>query len=114
MNNFLTKLKTIFLTIATVNIDIKYKNINANIVGRKKELNVLKEVLSKNIKHNVVLVGESGVGKTEIVKMLNNEIKNGNVPKDLINKEILILNPTVIFENVMFKKYGRRTSEKDF
>lgn len=97
------KIENDFLTMATVNIDIKYKNINANIVGRKKELKVLKEVLSKNIKHNAVLVGESGVGKTEIVKMLNNEIKNGNVPKDLINKEILILNPTVIFENVMFK-----------
>ena len=46
-------------------------------------------VLSKRNKNNVVIVGKSGVGKTETVRNLANLIVSGDVPKAFRNKLLL-------------------------
>ena len=59
------------------------------LIGRKKELERLIEILSRRSKNNPLLVGEAGVGKTAIVEGLAYLIKNGMVPSNLQNKKII-------------------------
>ena len=50
------------------------------IIGRKKEIERLVQILSRRNKNNPLLVGESGVGKTAIAEGLAYLISNKNVP----------------------------------
>ena len=50
------------------------------IIGRKKEIERLIQILSRRNKNNPLLVGESGVGKTAIAEGLAYLISNNNVP----------------------------------
>lgn len=56
------------------------------IILREKELRQMIEILMSNSRRNVILVGESGVGKTALVKLLARKILEGSVPVNL--KEI--------------------------
>ena len=58
------------------------------VVGRKKEVEKVTQVLSRRSKNNPVLIGEPGVGKSAIVEGLANLIVEGNVPEQLINKRL--------------------------
>lgn len=61
------------------------------IVGRAKELRRIIQILSRRIKNNPLLVGESGVGRTTLVKALALRIVKGDVPSSLRDKHILSL-----------------------
>ena len=58
------------------------------VVGRKKEVEKVTQVLSRRSKNNPVLIGEPGVGKSAIVEGLANLIVEGNVPEQLLNKRL--------------------------
>jgi len=58
------------------------------VIGRKKEIEKVVQVLSRRLKNNPVLVGEPGVGKSAIVEGLSQLIVNNNVPEQLYNKRI--------------------------
>ncbi|MBE5752701.1 MAG: ATP-dependent Clp protease ATP-binding subunit [Clostridiales bacterium] len=58
------------------------------VVGRKKEIEKVTQVLSRRSKNNPVLIGEPGVGKSAIVEGLANLIVEGNVPEQLLNKRL--------------------------
>lgn len=61
------------------------------LVGREAELSRTIQVLSRRRKHNIILVGEPGVGKTAIVEGLALKIHQGNVPEPLKGVQIFLL-----------------------
>ena len=58
------------------------------VIGRKKEIEKVVQVLSRRLKNNPVLVGEPGVGKSAIVEGLSQLIVTDNVPQQLLNKRV--------------------------
>lgn len=62
------------------------------LIGRTKEIEDLIQILSRKTKKNGALVGDPGVGKTQIVDGLAQRIVDGNVPDNMKNIEILSLN----------------------
>lgn len=61
------------------------------VVGRDKEVRRLIQILSRRTKNNPVLVGEPGVGKTAIAEGLAQRIIRGDVPEDMSQKRLMML-----------------------
>ncbi len=61
------------------------------LIGREKELERVIQILSRRTKHNPVLIGEPGVGKTAVAEGLALAIQEGNVPSHLQNRRVCAL-----------------------
>ncbi len=61
------------------------------IVGRKKEMDRIAQILSRRKKNNPILIGESGVGKSAIAEGLAIRIAEGHVPRTLYGKRLVSL-----------------------
>ena len=61
------------------------------VVGRSREVKRLIQILSRLTKNNPVLVGEPGVGKTAIAEGLAQKIILGEVPEDMQEKRLMML-----------------------
>ncbi|MGM0365396.1 MAG: ATP-dependent Clp protease ATP-binding subunit [Actinomycetota bacterium] len=61
------------------------------VIGRKKEIERLMQILSRRTKNNPILIGAAGVGKTAIVEGLAQQIISQSVPANLQNKKIFTL-----------------------
>lgn len=61
------------------------------VVGRTNEVKRLIQILSRRTKNNPVLVGEPGVGKTAIAEGLAQRIIRGEVPDDMREKRLMML-----------------------
>ncbi|QWF35779.1 ATP-dependent Clp protease ATP-binding subunit [Latilactobacillus curvatus] len=61
------------------------------VVGRDEEVRRLVQILARRSKNNPVLVGEPGVGKTAIAEGFAQRIVNGNVPSDMQQKRLMML-----------------------
>ena len=61
------------------------------VIGRRKEIERIIQILSRRTKNNPTLIGEAGVGKTAIVEGLAQRIVDGKVPRPLLNKRLLML-----------------------
>lgn len=61
------------------------------VVGRSREVKRLIQILSRRTKNNPVLVGEPGVGKTAIAEGLAPKIILGEVPEDMQEKRLMML-----------------------
>ncbi len=61
------------------------------VIGRKKEIDRVIQILSRRTKNNPILIGESGVGKTAIVEGLAQYIILNKVPSNLSDKKIFTL-----------------------
>jgi ATP-dependent Clp protease ATP-binding subunit ClpA len=62
------------------------------IIGRQKELRQMIEILISNSKRNLLLIGERGVGKSALVRLLAQKIIYGEVPPALKDKRIKEIN----------------------
>lgn len=61
------------------------------VVGRSREVKRLIQILSRRTKNNPVLVGEPGVGKTAIAEGLAQKIMMGEVPEEMQEKRLMML-----------------------
>ena len=61
------------------------------VVGRDSEVKRLVQILARRSKNNPVLVGEPGVGKTAIAEGFAQRIINGDVPSDMQQKRLMML-----------------------
>ena len=73
------------------------------IVGRERELDRVIQILSRRQKNNPCLIGEPGVGKTAIAEALAQRIVDGNVPEELSDAEIRLLDMTALVAGTQFR-----------
>ena len=73
------------------------------VISRDKEIRRLIQILSRRTKNNPVLVGEPGVGKTAIAEGLALKIINQDVPRNLLDKQILALDLAALVAGSKFR-----------
>ena len=61
------------------------------VVGRQTEIERVIQILSRRTKNNPALIGEPGVGKTAIVEALAQRVAVGDVPSQLRDKRLFML-----------------------
>lgn len=61
------------------------------VIGRDNELRRVEQILSRRTKNNPVLIGEPGVGKTAIAEELARRMASNEVPEDLVQKRLMML-----------------------
>ncbi len=79
------------------------------IIGRGKELRQMIEILISNSKRNLLLIGERGVGKSTLVRLLAQKIIFGEVPPALKEKRIKEINFVALLTG---SKYRGQFEEK--
>ena len=73
------------------------------IIGRKRELERVIQILSRRQKNNPCLIGEPGVGKTAIAEALAQKIASGDVPHKLKNCEVYLVDLTALVAGTQFR-----------
>ena len=73
------------------------------LIGRKHETERIIQTLNRRRKNNPVLVGEPGVGKTAIVEGLALKIIRNEVPKSLMNCEVLSLDMGALIAGTTYR-----------
>lgn len=73
------------------------------VIGRDEEIRRAIQVLSRRTKNNPVLIGNPGVGKTAIVEGLANRIVSGDVPENLLKKQLLSLDMGALMAGASFR-----------
>lgn len=74
-----------------------------NIIGRDKEIARVIQILSRRTKNNPCLIGEPGVGKTAIAEGIAQRINDKNVPYNLANKKVYLLDLTALVAGTQFR-----------
>ena len=73
------------------------------VVGRKKEINRIVQILCRRTKNNPILIGEAGVGKTAIAEGIAQEISHGTIPEMLKDKKVFILDLALMVAGTKYR-----------
>jgi len=73
------------------------------VIGRDEEIRRILQILSRRTKNNPILVGEPGTGKTAIAEGLAHRIIDGDIPENLIDKQIYALDMGALIAGAKFK-----------
>ena len=74
-----------------------------NIIGRDEEIARVIQILSRRTKNNPCLIGEPGVGKTAIAEGIAQRIAAGDVPFNLVDKKVYLLDLTALVAGTQFR-----------
>ncbi len=74
-----------------------------NIIGRDREIGRALQILSRRQKNNPCFIGEPGVGKTAIAEGIAQKIVAGDVPFNLKNKQLYLLDLTALVAGTQFR-----------
>ena len=73
------------------------------VIGRRREIERIMQILSRRRKNNPVLLGEAGVGKSAIVEGLAQDILNRNVPATLLDKQLIVLDLALLVAGTKYR-----------
>ena len=73
------------------------------VIGRAKEIDRVIQILSRRTKNNPILVGEPGVGKTSVAEGLAQRVASGEVPYNLLQKRVLLLDITAMVAGTKYR-----------
>lgn len=79
------------------------QNLLDPVVGREKEINRAIQILCRRTKNNPVLIGDPGVGKTSIVEGIAQKIIQKDVPPQIQNKKIILLDISTLLAGTMYR-----------
>ena len=74
-----------------------------HVIARDRELKKIAEILSRKSKPNVIVQGESGVGKTVLVQNLASEIHQGKIVDALKEAELLEIDTAALLSGASYK-----------
>lgn len=87
-----------------VNLNERARNNKIDpLIGREKEVENITQILARKNKHNVVMIGHPGTGKTQIVEGMAKRIVDGDVPDILIDKTIWSLDIASLVAGTKFR-----------
>ena len=73
------------------------------VIGRDEEIRRILQILSRRTKNNPILIGEPGTGKTAIAEGLAHRIVDGDIPENLVDKQIYALDMGALIAGAKFK-----------
>ncbi len=73
------------------------------VIGREKEIDRAIQILCRRTKNNPVLIGDPGVGKTAIAEGIAQKITQRNVPPQLLDKRIILLDISTLIAGTMYR-----------
>ncbi len=73
------------------------------VIGRRREIHRVIQILCRRQKNNPVLLGEAGVGKTAIVEGLAQKIISGDIPELLADRRIVVLDLAMMVAGTKYR-----------
>ncbi|MFV0303859.1 MAG: ATP-dependent chaperone ClpB [Moheibacter sp.] len=73
------------------------------VIGRDEEIRRVLQILSRRTKNNPILIGEPGVGKTAIAEGIAHRIISGDIPENLLNKQVFSLDMGALVAGAKYK-----------
>ncbi len=73
------------------------------VIGREDEIRRIIQILSRRTKNNPVLIGDPGTGKTTVVEGLARRIVEGDVPENMLEKQLVTLDLSAMLAGAMYR-----------